>query len=313
MTVSPPVAAAEQPRRSLSRFRSARGRETWAGLAMMAPAAVLLLLFLIVPVLLAFTLSFTNARLISPNPPRFVGLDNFLRAFTADPVFLQSALNTFLFALVVVPVQAGLGLFLAILVNQRLRGTTFFRVVFFVPVVTSIVVVSILWRFMYQSDGLINSMIDTLTLGALQGADWLNDPSTALGAIIVLSIWQAVGFHMIIWLAGLQTIPEELYEAARMDGASRWRQFTDVTWPGLRPTMVFVLVTITIAALGLFVQVDVMTQGGPLKSTSTVVFHAVRKGYEQQEIGYAAAISLLFFVAVLIIALIQRWLTREKN
>ncbi|MEX0152708.1 sugar ABC transporter permease [Microbacterium sp. LMI1-1-1.1] len=280
---------------------------------MMAPAAVLLLLFLIVPVLLAFTLSFTNARLISPNPPRFVGLDNFLRAFTADPVFLQSALNTFLFALVVVPVQAGLGLFLAILVNQRLRGTTFFRVVFFVPVVTSIVVVSILWRFMYQSDGLINSMIDTLTLGALQGADWLNDPSTALGAIIVLSIWQAVGFHMIIWLAGLQTIPEELYEAARMDGASRWRQFTNVTWPGLRPTMVFVLVTITIAALGLFVQVDVMTQGGPLNSTSTVVFHAVRKGYEQQEIGYAAAISLLFFVAVLIIALIQRWLTREKN
>ncbi len=197
--------------------------------------------------------------------------------------------------------------------NQRLRGTTFFRVVFFIPVVTSIVVVSILWRFMYQSDGLINSMIDTLTFGALKGADWLNDPSTALGAIIVLSIWQAVGFHMIIWLAGLQTIPEELYEAARMDGASRWRQFTNVTWPGLRPTMVFVLVTITIAALGLFVQVDVMTQGGPLNSTSTVVFHAVRKGYEQQEIGYAASISLLFFVAVLIIALIQRWLTREKN
>ncbi|MCC4248127.1 MULTISPECIES: carbohydrate ABC transporter permease [Microbacterium] len=313
MTVSPPVAAAEQPRRSLRRLRSARGRETWAGLAMMAPAALLLVLFLIIPVLLAFTLSFTNARLISPNPPRFVGFDNFLRAFTADPVFLQSALNTFLFALVVVPVQAGLGLFLAILVNQRLRGTTFFRVVFFVPVVTSIVVVSILWRFMYQSDGLINSMIDTLTFGAWKGADWLNDPSTALGAIIVLSIWQAVGFHMIIWLAGLQTIPEELYEAARMDGASRWRQFTNVTWPGLRPTMVFVLVTITIAALGLFVQVDVMTQGGPLNSTSTVVFHAVRKGYEQQEIGYAAAISLLFFVAVLIIALIQRWLTREKN
>lgn len=280
---------------------------------MMAPAALLLLLFLIVPVLLAFTLSFTNARLISPNPPRFVGLENFFRAFAADPVFLQSALNTFLFALVVVPVQAGLGLLLAVLVNQRLRGTTFFRVVFFIPVVTSIVVVSILWRFMYQSDGLINSMIDTLTFGALKGADWLNDPSTALGAIIVLSIWQAVGFHMIIWLAGLQTIPEELYEAARMDGASRWRQFTNVTWPGLRPTMVFVLVTITIAALGLFVQVDVMTQGGPLNSTSTVVFHAVRKGYEQQEIGYAASISLLFFVAVLIIALIQRWLTREKN
>ncbi|MFC7925785.1 carbohydrate ABC transporter permease [Microbacterium laevaniformans] len=313
MTVTPAMAVAEKPRRALSRFRSIRGRETWAGLAMIAPAGILLVLFLVIPVLLAFGLSFTNARLISPNPPRFVGLDNFARAFGADPMFLQSAWNTFLFALVVVPVQAGLGLLLAVLVNRRMRGVTAFRVIFFIPVVTSIVVVSILWKFMYQKDGLINSFIDTLTFGAWQSVDWLNNPATALPAIIVLSIWQAVGFHMIIWLSGLQTIPEELYEAAKMDGASPWRQFTSVTWPGLRPTMVFVLVTITIAALGLFVQVDVMTQGGPTGSTSTIVYHAVRKGYQQQEIGYAAAISLIFFVAVLIIALIQRRLTRDKD
>lgn len=313
MTVTAPTVAAEEPRRATRRFRSAKGRETWAGLGMIAPAGILLVLFLVIPVILAFTLSFTNARLISPNPPRFVGFDNFLRAFTADPVFLQSAWNTFLFALVVVPVQAGLGLLLAVLVNRRMRGVTAFRVIFFIPVVTSIVVVSILWRFLYQPNGLINSFIDTISFGAWSGMDWLNNPQTALGAIIVLSIWQAVGFHMIIWLAGLQTIPEELYEAARMDGAGAWRQFTSVTWPGLRPTMVFVLVTITIAALGLFVQIDVMTQGGPVNSTSTIVFYAVRKGYEQQEIGYAAAISLIFFVAVLIIALIQRRLTRDKD
>lgn len=312
MTVTPPTVAAETPRRSLSRFRSIRGRETWAGLGMVAPAAVLLVLFLIIPVILAFTLSFTNARLISPNPPRFVGLDNFARAFT-DPVFLQSAWNTFVFAVVVVPVQAAFALLLAVLVNRSLRGVTLFRVIFFIPVVTSIVVVSILWKFMYQENGLINSMIDTITFGAWSGTDWLNNPSTALGAIIFLSIWQAVGFHMIIWLSGLQTIPEELYEAARMDGANGWRQFTNVTWPGLRPTMVFVLVTITIQALALFVQVDVMTQGGPVNSTSTIVFYAVRKGSQQQEIGYASAISLIFFVAVLIIALIQRRLTREKD
>ena len=312
MTVTPPTVAAETPRRSLRRFRSIRGRETWAGLGMVAPAAVLLVLFLIIPVILAFALSFTNARLISPNPPRFVGLDNFARAFT-DPVFLQSAWNTFVFALVVVPVQAAFALLLAVLVNRSLRGVTFFRVVFFIPVVTSIVVVSILWKFMYQENGLINSMIDTITFGAWSGTDWLNNPSTALGAIIFLSIWQAVGFHMIIWLSGLQTIPEELYEAARMDGASHWQQFTNVTWPGLRPTMVFVLVTITIQALALFVQVNVMTQGGPVNTTSTIVFYAVRKGSEQQEIGYAAAISLIFFVPVLIIALIQRRLTREKD
>nr|WP_201845615.1 sugar ABC transporter permease [Myceligenerans indicum] len=280
---------------------------------MALPALTLLVLFLVIPALLAFGLSFTNARLISPNPPRFVGLDNFVRAFTADPVFLRSTLNTFVFAGVVVPVQAGLGLALAVLVNQKIRGVTAFRVIFFVPVVTSIVVVSILWRFLYQDDGLINSFIDTVTFGAWHGMAWLNDPSTALGAIIVLSIWQAVGFHMLIWLSGLQTIPEELYEAARMDGASPWQQFAHVTWPGLRSTMVFVLVTITIAALGLFVQIDVMTQGGPVNSTSTLVYHAVRKGYREQETGYGATISLIFFVIVLVIALIQRYLTREED
>jgi multiple sugar transport system permease protein/raffinose/stachyose/melibiose transport system permease protein len=280
---------------------------------MVAPATLLLLLFLVVPVLLAFGLSFTNARLISPNPPRFVGLDNFVRAFTNDPTFVRSLVNTFLFAAVVVPLQSGLALVMAILVNQKLRFVTWFRVVYFIPVVTSIVVISILWDFMYQRDGLINSMLDTLTFGAVQGTNWLGNTSTALPAIIVLSIWQAVGFHMIIWLSGLQTIPEELYEAARMDGANAWQQFKDVTWPGLRSTMVFILVTITIQALGLFVQIDVMTQGGPRDATTTLVYHAVQQGYRRQETGYGAAISLIFFVIVLVIALIQRWLTREKD
>ncbi|HSO69710.1 MAG TPA: sugar ABC transporter permease [Arachnia sp.] len=290
-----------------------KGQGHGAAYGMVAPAALLMLLFLIIPVGLAFALSFTNARLISPNPPRFVGLDNFIRAFTADPTFIRSLINTFLFAIVVVPVQAALGLILAVLVNQKLRGTTFFRIVFFIPVVTSIVVVSILWRFMYQPDGIINSFIDMLTFGAWENIAWLNNPTTALPAIIVLSIWQAVGFHMIIWLSGLQTIPEELYEAARMDGASGWEQFKNVTWPGLRPTMIFILVTITIAALGLFVQIDVMTQGGPVDSTTTLVFHAVRRGYREQQTGYGAAISLIFFVLVLIIAMIQRFLTRDKD
>lgn len=295
------------------RGSSALRAEGRTGLAMASPALLLLLLFLIIPVLLAFVLSFTNARLISPNPPRFVGLDNFVRAFTADAVFTRSVINTFVFALVVVPVQAGFGLLLAVLVNQKLRGVTWYRVIFFVPVVTSIVVVSILWKFLYQDQGLVNSFIDTLTFGAWQGTAWLSNPSTALGAIIVMSIWQAVGFHMLIWLSGLQTIPEELYEAARMDGADGWQQFTNVTWPGLRSTRVFVLVQITIAALGLFVQIDVMTQGGPVNSTTTLVYHAVRKGYREQEMGYGATISLIFFVLVLAIALVQRHLTREKD
>ena len=307
-------AGVEAAGRSRRHPRSTRRTpRSFAGYGMVAPAAILLLLFLVIPVLLAFGLSLTNARLISPNPPRFVGADNFVRAFTEDPAFIRSVLNTALFAIVVVPVQAGLGLVLALLVNQRLRGVTAFRVIFFIPVVTSIVVVSILWKFIYREDGLINSAIDTMTFGAWQGMAWLNDPSTALPAIIVLSIWQAVGFHMIIWLSGLQTIPGELYEAARMDGATARQQFTNVTWPGLRPTMVFILVTITIAALGLFVQIDVMTQGGPVNSTTTLVYHAVRRGYREQQVGYGAAISLIFFVLVLAIALLQRHLTREKD
>ena len=311
----PLQAPPETARRALRRRRSATAaREgTRSAYWMVTPAVFLLMMFLIIPVLLAFGLSFTNARLISPNPPRFVGMDNFVRAFTSDPTFVRSLVNTFVFAAVVVPLQAGLALVMAILVNQKIRAVTWFRVIFFVPVVTSIVVISSLWQFMYQPNGLVNSLIETLTFGAFSGTDWLGNTETALGAIIVLSIWQAVGFHMIIWLSGLQTIPEELYEAARMDGANAWQQFKSVTWPGLRSTMVFILVTITIAALGLFVQIDVMTQGGPRNSTTTLVYHAVQQGYRRQETGYGAAISLIFFVIVLIVALIQRYVTREKD
>ena len=291
----------------------ASGRaERRAAWGMIAPALVLLTLFLIVPAVLALILSFTNARLISPNSPQFTGLDNYTRAFTHDPTFIRSLLNTFGFALVVVPVQAALGLLLALLVNQRIRGVNVFRTIYFLPVVTSMVVVSIVWTFMYQENGLINSMLDRLTFGAFDAVAWLQDPSTAMPAIIILSIWQGVGFHMVIWLAGLQTIPGELYEAASLDGAGTWNKFAHVTWPGLRSTLVFVIVTITIAAFGLFVQVDVMTRGGPLESTTTIIFHTVRKGFREQEVGYGAALSLIFFVLVLTVSLVQRRLTREK-
>jgi multiple sugar transport system permease protein/raffinose/stachyose/melibiose transport system permease protein len=278
---------------------------------MAAPAIILLTLFLLIPAAFALGLSFTNARLISPNAPEFVGLSNYQRALTQDPTFLRSILNTFYFAAVVVPVQATFGLVLALLINRKIRGVNAFRTIYFMPVVTSMVVVSILWTFMYQETGLINSALSALTGGALVGQAWLQDPITAMPAIMVLSIWQGVGFHMIVWLSGLQTIPGVLYEASEIDGATPWQQFRHVTLPGLRPTLVFIVITITIAALGLFVQIDVMTRGGPLDSTSTLIFHAVRKGYREQEVGYGAALSLIFFSLVLVIALIQRRLTRE--
>lgn len=294
-------------------MQGAKKSEARAAWAFATPALLMLLIFLVIPVLLTFGLSFTNARLISPNPPRFIFLDNFIRAFTADPTLIRSITNTFGFALFVVPVQAGLGLLLALLVNAKVRGVTAFRTLIFTPVVTSMVVVSILWSFLYQENGLINSTMATLTGGMWPMVGWLQNPTTAMPAIIVLSIWQAVGLHMIIWLSGLQMIDPALYEAADLDGVSGWQRFWYITWPSLATTRNFILVTITIAALGLFVQIDVMTQGGPLDATSTIVYQAVRKGYREQDVGYGAAISLIFFVLVLAVSLLQRYLTREKD
>jgi len=314
--VSPQIAATplpgieSPPRRS--RRRRAHSAEARSARAFVAPALFLLVIFFFVPILLCFVLSFTNARLISPEGPKFVGLDNFTRLIH-DPLFSRSLRNTAYFAAVVVPLQSGFALVLALLINTRIRGINVYRTVYFLPVVTSIVVVSILWTFMYQRDGLVNHMLQATSFNLIQGADWLSNPSTAMPAIIFMSVWQAVGFHMVIWLAGLQTIPGDLYEAAELDGAGTWQRFRYVTWPGLRATRTFILVTITIAALSLFAQINIMTNGGPLDSTSTVVFQAVRVGYQQQQTAYASAISLVFFVIVLTISLVQRYLTRDKD
>ena len=307
-TLEPPVPEGALSHRQRRAGKSHGRTAAW----LLAPAVVLVVLFILIPIALAFSLAFTDAKLISPRPASFIGVDNFTRLFQ-DPVFWKSLRNTVLFALFVVPLQAGFALVLALLINVKVRGVNFFRTVYFLPVVTSIVVVSMLWQFMYQPDGLINSFLRSISGGAIQGTDWLGNPTTALGAILLMSIWQGVGFHMVIWLSGLQTIPGDLYEASSLDGASNWQNFRYVTWPGLRQTRTFILVTITISAFSLFTQVQVMTQGGPLDSTSTVVFQAVRAGFAQQQTGYASAISLVFFVLVLAVSLVQRYLTRDKD
>jgi multiple sugar transport system permease protein len=307
-SVSQPVAPAAPAAPPTSPRRVGRRPATIA-LLMLIPAAVLMLIFLIVPIVLTFVLAFTNARLISPTPAHFIGLDNFVRLFASD-TFWSSLRNTVIFAVVIVPCQSAVALGMAVLVNAKIRGVNFFRTIYFLPVVTSIVVVSVLWLFLYQPNGLINAMLAKV---GIQGPDWLGNPHTALFAIIVLSIWQACGMHMVIWLSGLQTIPAELYEAADIDGAGTWQKFAHVTWPGLRQTRTFILITITIAAFALFSQVNIMTQGGPLDSTSTLVFQAVRTGFAQQQTGYASSISLVFFVLVLVVSLVQRYLTRDKD
>lgn len=231
-----------------------------------------------------------------------------------DPIFMRSLLNNFFFALVVIPVQTGLGLLLALLVNQGLRGQSFFRTMYFAPVVTSMTVVAIIWTYLYDpNNGLVNEMLNTFTFGLVGPVNWLGNPSTAMWAIIIMSIWQGAGMQMMLFVAGLQQIPGSLYEAASIDGASTWQQFIYVTLPGLRNVMIFIFLTITIAAFQLFDQVFVMTNGGPDDATSTTVLHMYTKGFREQNIGYAAAIAVVFFLIIIAINLIQRYAVRDQG
>ncbi len=239
--------------------------------------------------------------------------DNIKVVVARDVVFMKAIVNTFLFVLITAPLQGGLALLLAMLINQKLPGINIFRTIYFMPVVVSIVVVSLLWRFIYSGDnGLLNAILGFFTFGTFKPVDWLGNSATALPSIIAMSIWQAVGFHMVIWLSGLQTIPVSLYEAADIEGATGWQKFRFVTWPGLRNTAILVLVVITMQAFTLFSQIAVMTQGGPVDATQTIVFQAVQHGYAKQDIATGSAISVILFIIVITISLIQRYLTREK-
>lgn len=296
-----------------SRFGRSRGGGELAAWGFLSPALILLCIFLIAPFALAIILSFTNQRLISPLPTRFIGVQNYVRLFS-DKDFWQALRNTFVFALVVVPVQSALALLLAILVNRRLPAINLFRGIYFLPVVIIMVVVCVIWSFMLQyPEGLINYLVETITFAKLGPYDWLRDVALALPTIIVISIWQGVGFQMVIYLAGLQGISAELYEAARIDGANAWQQFWHVTMPGLRNTHIFVLVTTTILAFKLFTQVEVLTAGGPLGATNTLVRYIFSAGYRELKVGYASAASVIFLVIVLVISILQRRLFVEER
>ena len=232
----------------------------------------------------------------------------------SDPVFMRALINTILFVVVVAPLQGGLALILAVRINQPIRGINIFRTIYFMPVVVSMVIVAMLWRFIYDGqNGLLNTVLNALSLGTFQPVDWLGNSNTALPALIVMSVWQGVGFHMVIWLAGLQNIPTTLYEAASVSGANSWQKFRFVTWPGLRNTAIFVLVIITMQGFSLYTQVQVMTRGGPLDSTQSVVFQSVIRGFERQDIAGGSAISVIFFLMVLSVSLIQTFLTRDRS
>lgn len=272
-----------------------------------APALLLLLFFLIVPFCMAIYFSLTDQRLLpGPFPTQFVGLQNFIRLLS-DDAFHHALINNFLFALVVVPLQAAFALLLGILTNQKIRGIVFFRTIYFMPVVTTMVVIAVIWTFFYSSDhGLVNEFLGAISFGHLGPYQWLNDTHLALPAIMFMSIWQGVGFQMVIFLAGLQNIPEELYEAGKLDGAGNWNRFIHITIPQLRNTFLFVIIATTILSFKLFAQVQIMTQGGPDNATITTVYEIVNQGFSSLHVGYASAMAIVFFVIVLVISLLQR-------
>ncbi len=282
---------------------------------MSAPALIILFMFVIVPFVAAFGFSFTN-RMLLMNPGtslKFVGLRNYVRLF-ADPEFYQSLGNNLKFALFVVPIQTSLALLLALLVNGKIKGSNLFRTIFFSPVVISMTVVVVVWALIFNptADGYMNTVLANMTFGLLEPLQWHHSADTSMLAIAILSIWQGVGFQMVIFLSGLQYIPGELYEAADIDGANVIQQFWYVTLPQLKNTMVFVVLTTTIFAFRLFTQVMVLTQGGPQGSTSTVVYMMYTEGFQKMKIGYASAISVVFFVIVLVISMIQRKLISKE-
>jgi len=281
---------------------------------MAAPALAGLFLFLALPFALAAVLSFTNLRLGSPLPVEFSGLEQYRRIWL-DPSFRRALLNNGLFALVVVPVQTAIALGLALLLNRPLRGMAVFRTLFFMPVVFPMALVAVIWTIIYApgANGMMNSFLEVLTFGLWEPKDFLHDPAFALPAIMLLSMWQGVGFQMVIILAGLQSIPTVLYEAAAIDGSNSWNQFRHVTLPQLRNTLIFVMLVTSILAFRLFDQVQIMTQGGPLDATTTVMYEAVKAAFTQQKMAKGAAMTVIFFLIVLTITILQRLLVKEER
>jgi multiple sugar transport system permease protein len=281
---------------------------------MLAPALFLIGIFIVVPFLMSVVLSFTDQRLVpNPNvPTAFIGLRNYQR-LAEDGDFLNAFWRTAYFTVLVVPIQSLMGLGAALLINAKLPMRNAFRGIYFLPTVISMVVVSVIWASLYQREGFFNYALAGLSFGHANAVDWLQNPVTAMPALVLLSAWQGFPFQMVVYLAGLQGISQELYEAARIEGANRWQEFWHVTMPGLRNTHILVGITTTIFAFKLFTQVQLLTQGGPQSVTDTLVRVMYMQGFRQGKVGIGAAAAVLFFLLVLAISLIQRYLVKEER
>jgi multiple sugar transport system permease protein len=294
--------------------RSDHGREARAAWVFAGPAVALIVVFFVVPVLVGFWLSFTDFDVYAIGDPsvlRFVGAGNYAQALR-DHEFWNALRNTLVFVFVGGPLSVMASLGAAVLVNaKRAQARGVFRVIFFTPVVTTLVAVAIVWRYLYHPRyGLIDWALSKLGLPIV---DWLGDPHFALLGIILLTVWKNFGYNMLIFVAGLQSIPEEYYEAAALDGAGGWQRFLHVTLPSLGPTFLFVGVITMTAQFQIFAEPYVMTAGGPLRATVTIVLLMYEQGFRWWRMGLASAISFLLFGIMLVGTALQMWLQRERR
>lgn len=286
--------------------------ERVAAYIFVAPAVILLIAFLVVPMIYTVYFSGFKYQIMRPDAMKFIGLENYQKLFS-DKNFWLALKNTVYFTVIVVPCQCVLALALALLVSKKFRGVAVFRTMYFAPQLTSMVVISVLWSVLYNANpntGLINSILVSLGMSPIK---FLSDANTAMNSIIFMSAWQGAGYQMMIFLAGLQGIPRDQYEAASVDGATKFKQFLYITLPGLKGTIKYVIMITMIQAMKLFTQPYIMTQGGPKNSTKTLVYYIYTQGFQKGNFGYACSIAAVFFVIVVCMSMAMKKVTAATD
>ncbi len=291
---------------------TSKQRSTLIAWGFLAPALILLSLSVLIPALMALVISFTQTGLDVTEPLKFIGLNNFQRLL-GDPMFYQVLGTTLIYLFGVVPPIVIGSLTLAVLVNRILPGVHILRAAFYTPVLVSIVVAAIAFRWLYAENGLINGWLDALFGQGFIPIDFLTNPLLALPSVMLVTLWKGLGYYMVIFLGGLQGIPKELYEAAELDGSEGWRKHVDLTLPLLRPYVTLVAVISAIAATKVFEEVFLMTQGGPADSTRTLVYYVYDQAFAELEISYACTVGLALFLLVLLLTAIRLAFGGERS
>ncbi|GAB4204720.1 MAG: sugar ABC transporter permease [Coleofasciculaceae cyanobacterium] len=286
-------------------------REAIAGYSFMIPTIIVMGTFVVLPIIYALFLAFNKVRILGELSYRWIGFKNFIRMASDERVWIALK-NTAEYVIIVVPIQTILALILALILNSSIRGKNFFRIIFFLPTVTSSAVLTLIFMWIYNSNGLLNNF---LAFFGLPTYNWIGDPSVALKSIMLMNIWSTAPFYMVIYLAALQDIPQSLYEAATIDGANRFDQFISITFPLLRPVTFFIVVMGIIGTFQLFDQSYIFSggSGGPNNSTLTVVLLIYQYAFKSLDMGYAAALALMLAGVIMIATLIQRQFFKEEN